>query len=166
MDTTEPCRHIFCYDCLLQHKRKRDKYCRTLQCPSCRVVSVDIICHERQPSNEGEVVTGEPTDCCDWAMDTTSFTGIGNRHEERCICPLVPQKLKDCHHEGCNKRVHRRCQEDWLDRHCYPWTHEDPHFCREHNEHYLRWVRFKAGEIPRTENGCVEGLTSVVFTYN
>jgi hypothetical protein len=65
--------------------------------------------------------------------------------------------LRDCHHEGCNKKVHRRCQEDWLDRHCYPWTHEDPHFCREHNEHYIKWVKFKGGEIPHSENGCVPG---------
>ena len=90
-------------------------------------------------------------------MDTMSSTGIGNWHEERYICPLVTRKLKCCHHEECNKRVHRRCQEDWLDRHCYPWTREDPHFCWEHNDHYLNWVRFKAGEIPRTKNGCVEG---------
>jgi len=53
--------------------------------------------------------------------------------------------------------VHRRCQEDWLDCYCYPWTREVPHFCREHNDHYLNWVRFKAGEIPHTKNGCVEG---------
>ena len=90
-------------------------------------------------------------------MDTTSSTGIGNPHEERCICPLVLKKLRNCHHEGCNKMVHRRCQEDWLDRHCYPWTREDPHFCREHNEHYIKWVKFKGGEIPHSENGCVPG---------
>jgi hypothetical protein len=38
-----------------------------------------------------------------------------------------------------------------------PWTREDSRFCREHNEHYIRWVRFEGGEIPRSENGCVEG---------
>ena len=53
--------------------------------------------------------------------------------------------------------VHRRCQEDWLHRHCYPWTREDPHFCREHNEHYIKWVSFKAGDIPLSEIGCVVG---------
>jgi hypothetical protein len=90
-------------------------------------------------------------------MDTMSSTGIGNQHEERCICPLVCKNLKNCHHEGCNKKVHRRCQEDWLDCHCYTWTPEDPAFCQEHNEHYIRWVRFKAGEIPCSENGCLEG---------
>jgi hypothetical protein len=121
MKTTKPwCNHIFCHDCLLKHKRQRNKDSRTLQCPICRAFYVDIICHEWQPSNEVEVVTDETTDCCNWAMDTTSSTGIGNRHEERCTCPLVPQKLRNCHHEGCNKRVHRRCQEDWLDCHCYP----------------------------------------------
>jgi hypothetical protein len=78
MDTTQPCRHIFCYNCLLQHKRKRGGYCGTLQCPSCRAVSVGIIHHKRRPGNEVEVVPDEPMDCCDWAMDTTSSTGIGN----------------------------------------------------------------------------------------
>ena len=91
-------------------------------------------------------------------MDTTLSTGIGNRHEERCIRCLFCKKLRNCHHEGCNKKVHRCCQEDWLDCHCYTWTPEDPPFCQEHNEHYIRWVRFKAGEVPRLENGCVKGL--------
>jgi len=139
MDTEENCRHIFCHDCLLKHKIQRIKERRTLECPICRAVSVDITCHERRPSNEVEVITDESKGCWDWAMDTTSSTGIGNRHEERCICPLVHKKLRKCHHEGCNKTVHRHCQKDWLDRHCYPWTREDPHFCREHNEHYITW---------------------------
>ncbi len=110
-----------------------------------------------RPSNDVEVITNESTDCCDWAMDTTLSAGIGNQHEERCICPLVCKKLRNCHHERCNKKVHRRCQEDWLDRHCYTWTPEDPPFCQDHNEHYVRWVRLKAGEIPILENG-LEGL--------
>jgi hypothetical protein len=158
MDTDANCRHVFCFHCLSQHKANKIGTNRELTCPTCRAVSVDIIRHERRPLNEVEVIiTDEPNGCCDWAMDTTSSTGIGNPHEERCICPLVHKKLRDCHHEGCNKKVHRRCQEDWLDRHCYPWTHEDPHFCREHNEHYIKWVKFKGGEIPRSENGCVPG---------
>ena len=44
------------------------------------------------------------------------------------------------------KDATRRCtddQEDWLERHCYPWTREDPHFCREHNEHYIKWENSK-----------------------
>ena len=79
---------------------------------------------------------------------------------------MVNKKLRNCHHEGCNKTVHRRCQEDWLDRHCYPWTLEDPHFCREHNEHYIRWVKFKGGEIPRSENGCVEVGAALIKKKN
>ncbi len=85
--------------------------------------------HEKRPSNDVEVITNEPTDCCDWAMDTTLSTGIGNRHEERCICRSFCKKLRNCHHEGCNKKVHRCCQEDWLDHHCYTWTPEDSPFC-------------------------------------
>jgi hypothetical protein len=158
MDTEANCQHVFCYHCLSQYKVEKIRTNRELTCPTCRAVSVDIIRHERRPLNEVEVIiTDEPNGCCDWAMDTTSSTGIGNPHEERCICPLVHKKLRDCHHEGCNKKVHRRCQNNWLDRHCYPWTREDPHFCREHNEHYIKWVKFKGGEIPRSENGCVPG---------
>ena len=160
MDTDANCRHIFCFHCLSQHKASKIGRNQELKCPLCNAVSVDIIRHERRPLNNDEVeviITGEPNGCCDWAMDTTSSTGIGNPHEERCICPLVLKKSRNCHHEGCNKTVHRRCQEDWLERHCYPWTREDPHFCREHNEHYIKWVKFKGGEIPRSGNGCVPG---------
>ena len=151
MDTTKPwCDHIFCFHCLSKCKHQRI----TEMNYSNAQIAGQL---QRRPSIEVEVID-EPTGCCDWAMDTTSSTGIGIWHEERCICPLVHKKLRNCHHEGCNKRVHRCCQEDWLDHHCYPWTREDPCFCWEHNEHYIRWVRFKGGEIPCLENGCVEGL--------
>ncbi len=36
---------------------------------------------KKRPSNDIEVITNEPTDCCNWAMDTTLSTGIGNRHK-------------------------------------------------------------------------------------
>ena len=78
MDTTKPCRHIFCHDCLLKHKLKRIKDNRHIKCPLCRAVSVDIIHHEKRPGNEVEVIKDAPTGYCDWAMDTTSSTGIGN----------------------------------------------------------------------------------------
>jgi len=93
MDTTEPCRHIFCHFCPLKHEHQRIKEKRILECPTCRAVSADIIRHhERRPGNEVEVITDAPTGCCDWVMDTTSSTGNGNRHEERCICLLVHKK--------------------------------------------------------------------------
>jgi len=41
--------------------------------------------------------------------------------------------------------VHRPCQEDWLQHHCYPLTPEDQLFCQEHT-----------GELPYLQNGCVE----------
>jgi hypothetical protein len=156
-DTTKPCTHIFCYECLSELKHRSIVSNTILLCPNCRCVAVDIIPHEKWPSIEVEIITDKPTNCCDSAMDTTSYTGIGNQHEERCICHSFCRKLINCHHEGCKKRVHRPCQEDWLQRHCYPWTPEDQLFCREHTEHYVKWVRFKAGEIPRSQNGCVEG---------
>ena len=88
MDTTQPCTHMFCFNCLFQHKSNRIENTQILKCPNCNAVSVDIIRHEWRPGNEVEVITDEPTGCCDWAMDTTLSTGIGNRHEEWCICPL------------------------------------------------------------------------------
>ena len=121
MVTAEPCQHIFCFHCLFQHYANKIEKNQILKCPTCNAVSVDIIRHERRPGNEVEVITDEPKGCCDWAMDTTSSTGIGNAHEESCICPLVHKKLRNCHHEECNKTVHRHCQEGWLNRHCYPW---------------------------------------------
>jgi len=65
MDTTQPCTHIFCFNFLFQHKLNRMKNNQILKCPNCNVVSVDIICHERRPGNEVEVITDEPTGCCD-----------------------------------------------------------------------------------------------------
>jgi len=66
MDTTEPCTHIFCYACLSlsRHKRRRIEENKILECPNCRAFSVDIIHHERRPNIEVEVITDEPTDCC------------------------------------------------------------------------------------------------------
>ena len=158
VDTTLPCRNVFFFSCLSRHKNTRLAQELDFNCPNCRYVGTDIIHHVRRPSIEVELITHEPTGCCGWAMDTISSTGIGNQHEERCVCPFVPKRLKICHHEGCTKKVHRRCQEDWLERHCYKWTPEDKSFCREHNEHYMRWVCFKVGDIPLSEIGCVEGL--------
>jgi hypothetical protein len=157
LKTTLPCAHVFCFNCLESHKNARLARNLHINCPNCRDVGTDIIRHVRWPIIEVELIPQEPTDCCDWAMDTMSFTGIGNQHEERCVCPFVPKRLIIFHHEGCTKKVHKRCQEDWLDRHCYKWTPEDLSFCQEHNEHYIRWVRIKVGDIPLSEIGCVEG---------
>ena len=63
-------------------------------------------------------------------------------------------ELRQCEHEGCNKRLHYLCQDDWLERHCYP--PEDKYYCPQHSEHYVKWVRFKAGEITDCEVICDE----------
>ena len=69
---------------------------------------------------------------------------------------FIHRKLRNRNHEGCAKKVHRPCQEDWLQHHCYPLTPEDQLFCQEHNQHYVTWVRFVAGKLPYSQNGCVE----------
>ncbi len=89
-------------------------------------------------------------------MGTMSDTGINNRHEERCICHSYPVQLRQFEHEGCNKRLHYLCQDNWLERHCYP--PEDKYYCPQHSEHYVKWVRFKAGEITDCEVICDEPL--------
>jgi hypothetical protein len=154
---------VFCYRCLSELKTRNPQ---SLQCQMCRGNAVDIIRHERRLNtattscNTGGEIMVEQTGWCNWAMDTFSYSGIGNPHQEWCVMSHITfrKHLWNCQHEGCRKSVHRSCQEDWLQHHWYPSTGDDDLFCREHNEHYVRWVRFRAGKIPRSQNGCCPKL--------
>jgi hypothetical protein len=147
-----PCNHIFCYECLSHYKNNNGPDC--LKCPNCRIEAYDIVLNERRTTSPEtiEMSMDDQSVFCDWAMGTMSDTGINNRHEERCICHSYHIQLRQCEHEGCNKRVHQLCQDDWLQRHMYP--PEDKCYCPQHNTHYVKWVRFKAGEIPHWDIGC------------
>ena len=92
---------------------------------------------------------------CDWAMDSFSMTGFDTPHQERCVG--FGMTMKTCTIEGCSTMVHPRCHDDWLDAHCYLRPPRDKHVCRQHSNSYQLWVRFKAGEIQRSENGCIPG---------
>ena len=147
-----PCNHIFCYECLSHYKNNHGP--GPLKCPNCRIEAYDIVRNERRTTSPEtiEMSMDDQSVFCDWAMGTMSDTGINNRHEERCICHSYHIQLRQCEHEGCNKRVHQLCQDDWLQRHMYP--PEDKFYCPQHNTHYVKWVRFKAGEIPHWDIGC------------
>jgi hypothetical protein len=92
---------------------------------------------------------------CDWAMDSFSHRGLGTPHQERCIVDGLP--MMTCNHIGCSKMVHPACHVDWLRRHGYPHPPCDMHVCLQHSNSYQRWVRFKAGKIPSSENECIPG---------
>ena len=91
---------------------------------------------------------------CDWANGTDSLTGWGNKHEECYPYPgLISQK--QCQHEGCTAYVHKQCHQQWLTKHRYDFPDDLPILCRNHDANYLRWVRFRAHEIPWSENGTI-----------
>jgi hypothetical protein len=92
---------------------------------------------------------------CDWAMDSFSHTGLDTPHQERCIVDGLP--MMTCTQLGCSKMVHPPCHVDWLRKHCYSLPPRGLHVCRQHSNSYQRWVCFKAGKIPRSENGCIPG---------
>ena len=92
---------------------------------------------------------------CDWAMDSFSMTGFDTPHQERCVG--VGMTMKTCTIEGCSTNVHPFCHIDWLREHCYFPPPPGQHVCRQHSNSYQTWVRFKAGEIPRSQNGCIPG---------
>ena len=156
------CNHIFCYECLSHYKNNHGP--GRLKCPNCRIEAYDIVRNERRTTSPEtiEMSMDDQSVFCDWAMGTMSDTGINNRHEERCICHSYHIQLRQCEHEGCNKRVHQLCQDDWLERHDYP--HEDKYYCPQHNMHYVKWVRFKAGEIPPWDIGCDNTVYPSIYT--
>ena len=92
---------------------------------------------------------------CDWAMDSFYHTGCDTPNQERCIVNGLP--MKTCTHIGCSTMVHPPCHVDWLTEHCYMLPPPGQHVCRQHSNSYQLWVRFKAGKIPHSENGCIPG---------
>jgi hypothetical protein len=96
---------------------------------------------------------------CDWAMGTKMNNGRSNPHQECCVFSDV--RYVTCQHEGCTKYVHQLCQRDWLTQHCYEVSTDLPTLCRDHTENYGLWVKFKAGKIDRTQNGCIPGSAAI-----
>jgi hypothetical protein len=80
---------------------------------------------------------------CNWAMGKMSESCCDNPHQERCegkMCGAKMSKMLHCAHKGCKVRVHSICQIDWLKQHCLEVNHDDPIFCRQHNECYQNHV--------------------------
>jgi hypothetical protein len=61
--------------------------------------------------------------------------------------------MEDCDFKGCRARVHRLCQDDWLEQHEYEATPNGMLFCQEPNQCYQKWVQFRAGGLKHLENG-------------
>ena len=97
---------------------------------------------------------------CDWAMVTMTMIGNYNPHQEHCQFSTI--WYVNCQHEGCMAYVHQFCQHDWLERHCYAVPTNLPFFCRNHTESYGKWVRFTAGLIPLSQNGCIQGSVAAI----
>ncbi len=100
---------------------------------------------------------------CDWAMGTMTNNGRRNPHQECCHMSLL--RYVTCQHEGCTAYVHKFCQHDWLKQHCYEVPTNLPTFCRDHTESYGLWVRFTAGHIPRSQNGCIPGSVAAIGEF-
>ncbi len=81
---------------------------------------------------------------CDWAMGTMSESCYDNLHQEWCAGKMCGAKMSQCKHKGCKVRVHNICQIDWLMQHYFKVNHDDPFFCRQHNECYQNYVRLRA----------------------
>jgi hypothetical protein len=70
---------------------------------------------------------------CNWAMGKMSENIYNNPHQERCVERMLGgslSKMLHCAHEGCEVKVHRFCQIDWLHQHYLEVNHDDPVFCR------------------------------------
>ena len=109
-----------------------------------------------QTQNDSSNDPGPPKSrCCDWANGSFSRTGFDTPHQERCIS--VGARMKTCTMKGCSTMVHTFCHNNWLDAHCYLQAPPGQHVCRQHSNSYKLWVRYRAGKIPRSENGCIPG---------
>ncbi len=70
-----------------------------------------------------------------------------------------------CQHVGCPEYVHQLCQRDWLTQHGYKVPTDLPTYCRDHTESYGLWVKFTAGQIPRSQNGCIPGSVAAISEF-
>jgi hypothetical protein len=65
------------------------------------------------------------------------------QHQEWCVARGLGGSISEmlpCTHKGCTVRVCRLCQIDWLHQHDLEVVHNDPFFCRQHNECYQNYV--------------------------
>ncbi len=81
---------------------------------------------------------------CNWSMDSMSEGIYNTPHQEQCVARGLGGNISEmlpCAHKGCTVRVHRLCQVDWLHQHDLEVVHNDPFFCRQHNECYQNYVQ-------------------------
>ena len=100
---------------------------------------------------------------CDWAMGSMMHIGRRNPHQE--CCQFSHMRYVKCQYEGCLAYVHKFCQLDWLKEHGYEVPTNLPTFCRDHTESYGLWVKFTAGLIPWSQNGCIPGSVAAIGEF-
>ena len=100
---------------------------------------------------------------CNWAMGTKMQNGHSNPNQECCIFSHI--RYVTCQHEGCMAYVHKICQHDWLKQHDYEVPTNLPTSCHDHTESYGLWVKFKAGLIPWSQNGCIPDSVAAIGQF-
>jgi hypothetical protein len=166
------CPHVHCYECIENWKDELKR--KHMYCDVCRKQISTIITHTRVSSHEMECTVCEEISkkgeeevakqreevakqrekrelehrrwlakWCDWDEGAT-LHGNCIEHGERCHCEFTRERMKECTHEGCMTKTQKICQDWWLEQHCYQVNDEDLCFCREHNECYQKWVKYKA----------------------
>ncbi len=54
----------------------------------------------------------------------------------------------------------------WLKEHYYAVPTNLPTLCRDHTESYEFWVKFKAGLINWSQNGCIPGSVAAIGEFS
>ncbi len=81
---------------------------------------------------------------CNWAMGSMSESIYNTPHQElrvRGTLGGIMSKMLPCAYKGCNVRVHRFCQIDWLHQHDLEVNHNNQFFCQQQNECYQNYVQ-------------------------
>jgi hypothetical protein len=89
---------------------------------------------------------------CAWGMDGGITNPRGYQFDELC-CHAGYQGLTLCAHEGCNAKVHHRCQWAWLRNKSLAFFASGPIYCPVHNiqrgDYIRQYYRSRGMNIPR-----------------
>ncbi len=179
------CQHVYCYQSLLEFKMccSHNLRCPACRCAvrdiipyKCMLNIGKTLCEEttrrglkkrlKMDSKESWVIYGQEQ----WFNLTNMHqsgaiglwvlchklalvTHMKNVAYVNCFC----RRLINCQHKGCKGKVHKLCQDDWLQQHDYKVRPDDQLFCQQHSECYHRWVQYRADKILCLQNGCIPG---------
>jgi hypothetical protein len=86
---------------------------------------------------------------CAWGMEAGITSYHGDRFGEFC-CNPTPQGQFLCAQNGCDAKVHQRCQWKWLEKARLTVDNRSPAYCPAHNIQrgdYIRWY-FRSRKRP------------------